>query len=94
MLNYVFTVLIITVLSLLLGLFLTEDKNYSLPQLLPILDRKPFNCRPCLTFHLQVLMYIFAAYINHSFGLWCVGVIISFFVFWALYIKSKSNIED
>lgn len=53
-------------------------------------DRKPFNCRPCLTFHLAWILIGVFALVGRSLPLFSTGVGIAFIVFFIVkYIDNK-----
>lgn len=87
-------ILIINIVGIFLGWLLTENNCWSLAKLSRLFDRKPFNCRPCLTFHLLWIMYGCFSLIMQSWSLWLVGFVLAFIVFGGLYAESKSKIEE
>lgn len=89
----VFT-LFINVIGVFLGWLFTESRNWALSRILPALNRKPFNCRPCLTFHLLWIMYAVVALVLHSLPFALVGLVLAFVVFTGLHLDSKSKIDD
>lgn len=65
-----------------------------LPRLSAIFDRKPFNCRPCFTFHLHWLGMAIIALIANSWIIALSGVITAFVVFGIVWsMESKRVIE-
>lgn len=85
--------IVINILCLTLGSFLTENNKLALPILLKQLDRKPFNCRPCLTFHLLWISYATTALVLQSWLFFVIGFIFSFAIFALLYIDNQSKIS-
>lgn len=80
----------VVILSLIFG----EVFSVVLPRLSRFFDRKPFNCRPCFTFHLHWLGMAFIAVIFQSWIIALSGVITAFLVFGVVkYIDSKKVIE-
>lgn len=93
MLTYCIYILIINVGCMLLGYFLTQNDRLSLPSMSKYLDRKPFNCRPCFTFHLLWIVYTFVAILEHSWFFFTIGIIFSFAIFGVLYLEDKNKIS-
>lgn len=91
---YLILIVIINFCCVYCGRVLTEHKNIALPVLFPKLDRKPFNCRPCLTFHLLWMVNTVCAFIFESFVLFVFGVVFSWVVFGVLHYSSKSKIDS
>lgn len=89
-----FFILCINIIGIFLGWLLTENRRWALTCIWSGLDRKPFNCRPCLTFHLLWIMYVGVAFILKSVHFGLVGLVLSFVVFFGLYFENKSKIED
>lgn len=80
----------VVILSLIFG----EVFSVVLPRLSRFFDRKPFNCRPCFTFHLHWLGMAFIAVIFQSWIIALSGVITAFLVFGVVkYLDSKKVIE-
>lgn len=78
--------------GILLGKILTESKRLALNRFSNKLDRKPFNCKPCLTFHLLWMIYTIVAIVLSSLLFWIVGISFSFAIFGVLYLSDKSKI--
>ena len=87
------SIFIICVAGFYSGDFFTGHHKYALPVLFPQLDRKPFNCRPCLTFHLTWVLSVPVAVITGEPAVFPVGLVCAFILFFALYIHNKSQIE-
>lgn len=65
-----------------------------LPKIHRWFDRKPFNCRPCLTFHLTWVLAAFFALICNSLEILMVGVLLAFILFLIVkYIDNKKVIK-
>lgn len=82
------TLTLVTITSLYWGSFL----SLRLPDIHKRFDRKPFNCRPCFTFHLTWILSLFS-----SLVLWCeyvfvLGVVLSFVVFAVVKIIDNKKI--
>lgn len=81
------TLIIALVIAYIAGYLFTEFFN-------PIIDKKPFNCRPCFSFWANVildiaLMLIFQAFTAFNI-LTC--LVISFILFF--YVKSLNNFTE
>lgn len=81
---------LVVVFSFIFG----EILPIALPRLSSFFDRKPFNCRPCFTFHLHWLGMAFIALIFHSWIIAFSGVITAFLVFAIVkYLDTKKVVE-
>lgn len=61
-----------------------------LPELDPLFDRKPFNCHPCLSFHLTWILSTSLSIISGSTDMFWWGWVVAFGVFAiAKYINNK-----
>ncbi|NDV97310.1 hypothetical protein D0T84_20760 [Dysgonomonas sp. 521] len=79
-----------TLLCIAAALYWGAVLSLKLPLLGRFFDRKPFNCRPCLTFHLAWMLTGVFALIGRSLPLFGIGVGIAFIVFFIVkYIDSK-----
>lgn len=79
-------VALVAVLSFVLG----ERGAMNLPRLSAKIDRKPFNCRPCLTFWIQALGVALIALIAKDWIIALSGVItalITFVIVWCVERK-------
>lgn len=65
-----------------------------LPRVHRALDCKPFNCRPCTTFHLCWMMFAAGAAIAGCPWLMGGGVIIAFVVFFIVKYIDNQKIEE
>lgn len=76
----------------ILSLFMGEICSVVLPRLSAKFDRKPLNCRPCLTFWLHGLGMSLIALIFQSWGIALSGIITAFLVFGFLKYKESKII--
>jgi len=77
---------VIVTLSFIFG----EVLPVILPRISKQFDRKPFNCRPCFTFHLHWLGMAFVAVITQSWIIALLGVLAAFIIFLTVkYIDNK-----
>lgn len=83
------SVALITISTLFLGSLLSDR----LPDIDKRFDRKPFNCRPCLTFHLTWLMSALLALVSVSWQLFATGVAGAFIIFAILKFIDNKKIE-
>ncbi|MFV0332408.1 MAG: hypothetical protein ACK5KL_21675 [Dysgonomonas sp.] len=65
-----------------------------LPRLSPKFERKPFNCRPCFTFHLHWLGMALIALIAYSWLIALSGVITAFIVFAIVWIIERKKVIE
>ncbi len=75
---------ILIVLALSISLLLGNWMPLVLPSKSSFFDRKPFNCRPCTTFHLTWIFIGVLAIFFHSKELAILGFIIAFIVFFII----------
>lgn len=94
MFTFIFTSISITGLAIFVGKLLTESTYFSLPRFSKKLDRKPFNCKPCFTFHLFWIAYTVAAIVLNSWAIGLVGICLSWLIFFILYITTNSKIDE
>ncbi len=78
--------------GILLGKVLTEHPDFSPTRLSKKFDRKPFNCKPCLTFHLLWIIYTIVSVTLSSWLIWTIGLIFSVIIFIILYLDDDSKI--
>lgn len=83
----------LTICGILLGGILSQDKHFSLAALSPKFDRKPFNCKPCLTFHVLWILFLVGACVVHSSSFFALGLVVSMTTFAVLYLELKSKID-
>jgi hypothetical protein len=89
---------IITIIGLtgciLASLYWGAELPARLPGAGKFFDRKPFNCRPCLTFHLTWLLAGLFAFIRQSAEVFTAGVTAAFIAFFIVkYIDNKKIIK-
>lgn len=65
---------------------LGEELPLEMPRHLKKLDRKPFNCRPCLTFHLHWIGMTIVALVVQNGWIALVGIVTAF----GTYLMVKS----
>lgn len=89
---------IITSISVVVAVIIALVGGKFLPMVLPrishILDRKPFNCQPCTTFHLTWVLLALVAYWKHSARLLLMSVVIAFIVFIVVRKLDRNKIID
>jgi hypothetical protein len=78
----------------MLGRLLTEHPGMELAGRFSLFNRKPFNCRPCLTFHLIWSMQAAAAMWLKSFAFFAAGLSCAVVIFMILYIDSKNKTDE
>lgn len=87
-------IIIIITFSAVTALYWGAFLSLRLPHLHRCLDRKPFNCRPCLTFHLSWLLTTVFAVAASSLLLFICGIVAAFIVFLIVrYIDNKKITE-
>ena len=86
--------LLLIVLGNLLGWLFTESSEYNIVKHIPQLDKKPFNCRPCLTFHFVWIMSALVALAVGSLRLFIIGFLMAFINYIALYLLNQLRIDD
>lgn len=86
--------ILIYALFLALIIVLGSYLSIELPNIDSIFDRKPFNCRPCLTFWMIIVSSIvFSMCEDHNIVLYA-GIFIAFIVFVVLKIIERNNIDE
>lgn len=88
-----FLILLLCLSGVYLGWLFTESKQHNLSKLSDKLNRKPFNCRPCLTFHITWILFAVTAYLIYSVRLFFIGIVCAIIIFALLCIESKSIID-
>lgn len=83
---------IIIVLGIYAGAAFSESERFALNKRSSWFDRKPFNCRPCLTFHLLWIQFTIAAIILGSWEFFFTGLVSSIAIFGMLYLDNKHKI--
>ncbi|GAB6012720.1 hypothetical protein [Viscerimonas tarda] len=86
--------LLLSLTGYFLGWILTEHPYFALAGHFPKLNRKPFNCRPCTTFHLIWLLQGIAAVHIESFTFFLIGLACAFIVFILLYSDNNNKIDQ
>jgi len=85
---------IAVILSAIVALTGGRTLSVILPELNKHLDRKPFNCRPCLTFHLMWTLTALCALVTASVVLFIAGIMTAFILFFIVrYIDNKKVIK-
>lgn len=82
----------INIISCIIGYIATESKH-RIVEYIPILNFKPFNCRPCFTFHTCWILQVITAYIIGSVLYAAVGVVCAFAIFFYLCYQDKKYIQ-
>ncbi len=85
--------LTISCLSILLAAFITENPAFSLSRIHPLFNRKPFNCLPCLAFHLIWTLSGATALLMHSLLFFGTGLALAFASFFILKRLDKNIID-
>lgn len=78
--------------ALYLGWVLTETRH-RLADKHPWFNRKPFSCRPCLTFHLGWILSGAVALSIKDVPFFILSIIVSFLVWMVLEIENRSKID-
>lgn len=87
-------IIIIVTFSAVTALYWGSILSLRLPQMHKWLDRKPFNCRPCFTFHLCWILSAIVAYIAVSATLLIAGIVAAFTLFFIVkHIDNKKITE-
>ncbi len=86
-------IIIITIsliLTATISLYWGEVLSVRLPEIDKCFDRKPFNCRPCFTFHLAWMLSAFVALVSQCPINFYLGIILAFALFLIVkYIDNK-----
>lgn len=85
----ILTISVVLLSIIITSVFLANLLTSHLPDVDRRFDRKPFNCRPCCTFHLVWLFSALSAGILRSVELFGVGVVLAFLIF--LIVKIIDN---
>lgn len=90
--------ILVDILLLLAGIVLSVIAGTIVPLILPYKSRyfarKPFSCRPCLSFHLICLWSALMAFLTQSLPLFVAGVVSAFIVFLILKKIDNNKIID
>lgn len=87
------TTTIILILLVIASVFLGAKGAIYFPTHFKWMDRKPFNCRPCLTFHLLWFSSSLMALITQSLSLFVLGFLIALAVFGVVWSIDNNKIE-
>ena len=90
------TWIIITIIGMtvLVSLYWGNVLSVKLPELDSRFDAKPFNCRPCMTFHLVWIFTTLFAAIGQNHVLLVAGFVVAFAVFFIIkHIDNKKVVE-
>lgn len=79
--------------SVMFALYWGAIWSVRLPEIDSRFDRKPFNCRPCFTFHLSWMLSTFFALVSESWELFSAGIVIAFIVFFIIKFIDSKKIE-
>lgn len=94
MLIFLVTLLVILdTAGMFFGILFTEKPKYRLADKYKWLDFKPFNCKPCLTFHFIWIFQVIAAILLGNLQYGILGIISAFIIMLGLYIEDKNKIE-
>ena len=88
------SIIAILVVSVITAMFWGASLSVRLPEIDHRFDRKPFNCRPCLTFHSTWMLTTFFALIARSYELFAAGAIAAFVVFFIVRYIDNKKIEE
>ncbi len=88
------TWIIITIIGMttLVSLYWGSVLSVKLPELDSRFDAKPFNCRPCLTFHILWAFCAVFALVLWTYELFVYGLIAAFLVFFAVKIIDNKKV--
>lgn len=77
-------------LTAITALYWGEVLSIRLPETDKRFDRKPFNCRPCFTFHISWLLSSLSGVVSGYACLIFIGIVVSFALFFVTkYIDNK-----
>lgn len=85
--------IIINILGTFFGWLLTENYNTRIARI-KLLNRKPFSCRPCMTFHIIAISQIIVATSIGSILYGIIGIGCAFFIFFCLWYQDKKHIQE
>lgn len=80
----------VTLLSIKMGEYLP----LVLPKISPKLERKPFGCTPCATFHLHWIISILIALFFESWGIAVMGIISAFAIFFIVKYQDSKKVTE
>nr|DAE47075.1 MAG TPA: hypothetical protein [Caudoviricetes sp.] len=85
---------IVLIIGVISSFILGEVLPIVLPRLSRHFNRKPFNCRPCFTFHLTWISIAVLSLVVQSLDLFISGLISAFIIFLIVrYIDSKKVVK-
>lgn len=59
-----------------------------------LFNRKPFSCRPCMTYHLIAIPHIILATLISSISYGVLGIIIAFIIFFYYWWEDKKQVQE
>ncbi|WP_029902127.1 hypothetical protein [Prevotella sp. 10(H)] len=83
---------IVVMLSAISSLYLGALLSIHLPELDNFFDRKPFNCRPCFTFHLMWITSLLAGLMVNRISIVLTGAVAAFVLFFITKTIDNKNI--
>lgn len=86
------TLIAVNIIGCFIGWLLTESK-FRIVEYIPFLNFKPFNCRPCFTFHTIWILQLIIALLIGSWAYGIVGVLCAFAIFFCLWIINKNEVQ-
>lgn len=85
---------IVLVTGVILSFILGEVLSIVLPKINRCFNRKPFNCRPCFTFHITWIWIAGLSVVAQSLDLFISGLISAFIIFLIVrHIDSKKVVK-
>lgn len=90
--NTIILYITINAIAIFIGWLATESKLRIADQI-PQLNFKPFNCRPCFTFHSIWILQVITAYIIGSWIYGIIGIITAFTIWFILWYQDRQHIE-
>ena len=87
------TILLTLFVTVISALYMGALLAVKLPEFDSKFDRKPFNCRPCLTFHLVWLATTLLSAVAASPALFVAGIAVAFVVFAIVKYIDNQKIE-
>lgn len=79
-------------MTALVSLYWGNLLSIKLPELDSRFDAKPFNCRPCLTFHILWVFCAVFALVLWTRELFVYGLIVAFLVFFVIKIVDNKKV--
>lgn len=87
------TIILTLILTTAFALYWGAVLSLRLPEISRHFDRRPFNCRPCLTFHLAWSVPALLSLVLHLYYLLPCGIIVAFALFVFVKIIDNKKIE-